>query len=268
MFRNSYSKRQEEPAMAQFIETARDGRVLTITLNRPDVLNALHAPACFEISDALDRFVADPDLWVAIITGAGRAFCAGHDLLAAPDEKMPASGWAGISERQDIDKPIIAALNGGAYGGGLEIALACDIIVAAENAIMGLTEPKWCAVALGGGIERLQRRIPRNIANAMLLAGKTLNAAEAQSWGLVNEVVPAADVMTAARRWAGEILALAPLAVRHTKKIARDSIEDEAFTARMAARRRHVADAIFRTEDIKEGIAAFREKRRPVWQGR
>ncbi len=254
--------------MSQFVETARDGRVLTITLNRPTVLNALHAPACFELSNALDRFVADPELWVAIITGAGRAFCAGHDLREGPDEGMPASGWAGISERQDIDKPIIAALNGPAYGGGLEIALACDIIVAAESATMGLTEPKWCAVALGGGIQRLQLRIPRNIANGVLLAGKTLTAADAHRWGLVNEVAPLAELMSVARRWADDILALAPLALRYSKQIAREAVEDQEFTRRMATRRKDVAEAIFRTEDITEGLAAFREKRKPVWKGR
>jgi enoyl-CoA hydratase/carnithine racemase len=181
---------------------------------------------------------------------------------------MPASGWAGISERQDIDKPIIAALNGPAYGGGLEIALACDIIVAAEDAKMGLTEPKWCAVALGGGIQRLQLRIPRNIANAVVLAGKSLTAAEALRWGLVNEVVPLPELMSAARRWADDILALAPLALRHSKRIAREAVEDEEFTGLMALRRKEVADAIFCTEDIKEGLAAFREKRKPTWQGR
>jgi enoyl-CoA hydratase/carnithine racemase len=254
--------------MGQFIDAAKDGRVLTITLNRPDVLNALHAPACFELSEVLDDFVADDDLWVAIITGAGRGFCAGHDLLSSPDDGMPASGWAGISERHDIDKPIIAALNGPAYGGGLEIALACDIIVAAEDAKMGLTEPKWCAVALGGGIQRLQLRIPRNIANAVVLAGKSLTAAEAHRWGLVNEVVPLPELMSAAQRWANDILALAPLAVRHSKRIARDAVENEEFTRLMGKRRADVADEIFRTEDIKEGLAAFREKRTPVWQGR
>jgi len=254
--------------VGQFIGTERSGRLFVITLNRPEVLNALHASACFELSAALDDFVADPDLWVAIITGAGRAFCSGHDLVAAPDEDMPATGWAGISERQDIDKPIIAALNGSAYGGGLEIALACDIIVAAENATLGLTEARWSAVALGGGIQRLQLRIPRNIANAMLMAGRTLSAAEAQRWGLVNEIVPAADVMNAARRWADDILACAPIAVRYTKRLAREAVENETFTRRMGERRQEVAEAIFRTDDVKEGIAAFREKRKPSWQGR
>ncbi len=254
--------------MGQFIETAREGRLFILTLNRPEVLNALHAPACFEISAALDDFMADPELWVGIITGAGRAFCAGHDLLSAPDEAMPATGWAGISERQDLDKPLIAALNGSAYGGGLEIALACDIIVGAEDAKLGLTETKWSAVALGGGIQRLQLRIPPNIANAMMLAGKTLGVAEAVRWGLVNEAVPAGDVMTAARRWADEILANAPLAVRYTKQVARQTLEDAAFTDRLKDRRQTIAEAIFRTEDVKEGIAAFMEKRKPVWRGR
>jgi enoyl-CoA hydratase/carnithine racemase len=254
--------------MGEFIKTERDGHLFILTLDRPQVLNSLHAPACFEMSAALDEFVADPDLWVGIITGEGRAFCAGHDLVAAPDEEMPPTGWAGISDRQDIDKPLIAAINGAAMGGGLEIALACDIIVAAQSAKLGMTEAKWNAVALGGGIQRLQLRVPRNIANAMLLAAKVLTADEGARWGLVNEVVPDGEALAAARRWANEILTCAPLAVRYHKKLASQFLEDESFTRKVQNSRKPVLDVIFNSEDIKEGIAAFKERRKPNWKGR
>lgn len=254
--------------MGKFIETERDGRLFIVRLNRPEVLNSLHAPACFELSEAFDTFVRDPDLWIGIITGNGRAFCAGHDLVADPDEPMPRTGWAGISERQDIDKPLIAALNGSAFGGGLEIALCADIIVAAEDAKLGLTEARWSAIALGGGIERLLMRVPRNVANAMTLACRPITAAEGERWGLVNEVVPADQVMAAARRWAEEILANAPLAVRVSKRLSRQVFENEAFTNGLAARSRALTEYIFGTDDVKEGLAAFKEKRKPRWSGR
>lgn len=254
--------------MAEFIKTERDGHLFILTLNRPEVLNSLHAPACFEMSAALDEFVADPDLWVGVITGEGRAFCAGHDLVAAPDEDMPPTGWAGISDRRDIEKPLIAAINGAAMGGGLEIALACDIIVAAQSAKLGMTEAKWNAVALGGGIQRLQMRVPRNVANAMLLAAKVLTADEGARWGLVNEVVPDGDALAGAKRWAAAILECAPLAVRYHKKIANALNEDDTFFQKLDAPRKPVLDVIFASEDIKEGIAAFKERRKPEWKGR
>ncbi|HLY54835.1 MAG TPA: enoyl-CoA hydratase-related protein [Stellaceae bacterium] len=254
--------------MGEFVRTEREGHLLVITLNRPEVLNALHAPACFELSEALDTLATDPELWVGIITGEGRHFCAGHDLLAKPEEEMPLTGWAGISERQNLDKPLIAALNGSAHGGGLEIALCADIIVAAAGAKLALSESRWGVVALGGGAQRLPLRLPRNVANAMMLAGRSLSVEDAERWGLVNEVVPADQVMAAARRWAADILANAPLAVGTTKRLSRETIENEAFTQRLAARRRATAVAVLQTEDAKEGIAAFREKRKPVWRGR
>jgi enoyl-CoA hydratase/carnithine racemase len=254
--------------MTKHIHVEREGHICLITLDIPEKLNALNAPACFELSAALDAFVADDELWVGIITGKGRAFCAGHDLSDAPDAPMPATGWAGISERNDIHKPLIAAVNGAAYGGGFEIALACDLIIATRNARFALSEAKWNGVALGGGVQRLQLRIPRNIANALMFTCKTMSAEDGERWGLVNELVAPGEELVAAKRWASDIIANAPLAVRHSKRLANEVIENEAFTALLAKRHQEVARLCFESEDIQEGLAAFREKRTPVWKGR
>ena len=251
----------------EHIRTHREGHLLTITLARPRVRNSLHAPACFELDQAWTEFANDPDLWIAIITGEGHAFCAGHDLGSAPDEPMPESGWAGISERKPIDKPIIAAINGAAFGGGLELALVADILVIDENAKMALSEPKVGAVALGGGAQRLVRRLPAAIAMETLVTGRTMDAAEAQRGGLVNEVVPAGGALEAARRWAATIMTCSPLAVRETKRLAIESLEGE-LHRQIAEGMRTTVPKVFAWEDTKEGIAAFLAKRAPVWRGR
>src|SRR5882757_4621841 len=148
--------------MGEFIRVEQSGRVLTITLQRPKLMNALHAPACRELSAVLDSFQADPDVWIGIITGEGdRAFCAGHDLAEGFDDPMPSTGWAGMAERTDITKPLIAAVNGLAFGGGFEIALCCDVAVADERAVFCMSEPRVGFVALGGGVQRLSMRLPK-----------------------------------------------------------------------------------------------------------
>ncbi|MGI4815080.1 MAG: enoyl-CoA hydratase-related protein [Janthinobacterium lividum] len=257
------------PRSGDFIRTETAGHLLIVTLDRPQVMNSLHAPACHELSAVWDAFQADPDLWVAIITGSGdKAFCAGHDLADGFDDPMPDTGWAGMAERADITKPIIAAVNGYALGGGMEIALCSDIVIADERARFGLTEPRVGFAALGGGAARLTLRMPPAIAMGLLLTGKKIDAAEAHRWGLVNEVVPAGTVMAAARRWADEILLCSPLAVRATKQVALDALEGQQLLSDIGRRREQLGGVLRSAEDTREGIKAFLEKRKPAWKGR
>ena len=197
--------------MGEFIKTNKAGRILTITMRRPDVMNALHAPACRELSEVLDAFQADPDLWIGIITGAGdRAFCAGHDLAEGFDDPMPPTGWAGMAERNDITKPLIAAVNGLAFGGGFEVALCCDVVVADERAIFSMSEPRVGFVALGGGVQRLATRLPKSIAMELLLTGRRMTAKEALGWGIVSRLAAPGEVMATANHFAEEMLKCSP----------------------------------------------------------
>src|SRR5215475_10088058 len=211
--------------MPEFCKVERDGRLLLVTMNRPEVLNALHPPANFELEKVFDDFAADPELWVAILTGAGdRAFSAGNDLKyqASMDGKVEIAsrGFGGLTSRFDLSKPVIAAVNGVAMGGGFEIALACDLVVAAESAVFALPEPRVGLAALAGGVYRLPRQIGMKRAMAMMLTGRRVSAREGLALGFVNEVVPGPELLAAARRWAAEILECAPLSVRATKEAA------------------------------------------------
>src|SRR5438477_3394604 len=177
--------------MGEFCETSRDGHVLTVTINRPEVMNALHPKANAELASVWDQFAADPDLWVGIITGAGdRAFSAGNDLKHQASggdmSGMPPTGFGGLTSRFDLDKPVIAAVNGIAMGGGFEIALACDIIIASEQAVFALPEPRVGLAALAGGMHRLPRSIPLKHAMGMLLTGRRVSAEEGYRLGFVN----------------------------------------------------------------------------------
>ena len=172
--------------MGEFCTTEKDGNLLIITLNRPDRLNALHPPANAELSDVFDDFAADDDAWVAIVTGAGRGFSAGNDLKyqakGGDRSAQPASGFAGLTARYDLDKPVIAAVNGVAMGGGFEIALACDLIIASDRASFGLPEPRVGQAALAGGIQRLARDIGLKRAMGMLTPGAGSTQPRAWSW--------------------------------------------------------------------------------------
>src|SRR6185503_7805280 len=194
----------------EFIKVDRDGPVTTFTLNRPDVMNAMHSPAHFEMDEAVNAFAADPEQWVGIVTGAGeRAFSAGNDLKhQASGGKMgsPPSGFAGLTSRFDLTKPLIAAVNGIAMGGGFEIALACDIIVASEAAVFALPEPRVGLAALAGGLHRLPREIGAKQALGMILTGRRVSAAEGKALGFVNEVVAPGQLMDTAKNWAKQIL--------------------------------------------------------------
>ncbi len=263
--------------IAALIDTVRytllrvEGRVLFVTLNRPRVLNALHPPAHFELAEIFDAFAADPDLWIAVIRGVGeRSFCTGTDLKAraqSGQDEYPSSGFAGLTHRFDLDKPVLAAVNGMALGGGLEIALACDLIVAAEHALFGFPEPKVGLAAMGGGVHRLVRQLPDKVAMGLLLTGRQMNAQEALHCGLVNQVAPAAQLNSAVDAWLADMLACAPLALRATKQVARRNLDyptlEDAILADYPATQAMLASA-----DAAEGPRAFAEKRPPRWQGR
>jgi crotonobetainyl-CoA hydratase len=255
----------------KFCSAEREGRVLVVTLQRPEVMNAIHPPAAWELSEVLDEFAADPELWVAILTGAGdRAFCAGNDLkYQASGQPMswPASGFGGITSRFDLWKPIVCAVNGLALGGGFEIVLACDIVVASERASFGLPEVRVGLAALAGGLHRLPREVPLKRAMGMILTGRRIDAAEAHALGLVNEVVAPGDLMPAARRWADEILEAAPLSVRASKQTVLRGLGHASLAEALSAHYPAMSEMV-RSQDFVEGPRAFAEKRKPRWQGR
>ncbi len=250
------------------------GRIAYVTLNRPEVMNALHLEAHLELAAIWEDFRDDPEVWVAILTGAGeRAFSAGNDLKVTAartadggevqGEARPPFGR--ITRDFDCPKPLIAAVNGVALGGGLEMALACDIIVAADHARFGLPEPRVGLFAGAGGVHRLARQIPFKPAMGLLLTGRLFGAEEAWRLGLVNEVVPAAELLSAAERWAAEILECSPLSVQLTKEAALDGLTrsvDDALARDEDRVRRLLASA-----DFVEGPNAFVERRKPLWTG-
>jgi crotonobetainyl-CoA hydratase len=248
-----------------------DGPLRIVTINRPEVMNALHSQASHELEKVWDEFAARDDLWVGIVTGAGeRAFSAGNDLKVQAAGKRgprPRSGFAGLTHRFDLDKPLIAAVNGVAMGGGFETALACDIIVAAENAIFALPEPRVGLIAGAGGVHRLPRVIPQKQAMGMILTGRRVPAAEGRELGFVNEVVPAGQALAAARRWAASILECSPMAVRASKQAAYRGL-DAPDLATALETVYPAQQANLTSQDYIEGPRAFAEKRRPNWQNR
>lgn len=255
----------------QFIKYEKKGHMLWVTINRPEVLNALHPPASEELDKAFDDFQRDPGLWVAILKGAGeQAFCAGNDLKFQAKEgakrvTLPKSGFGGITRRFDCYKPIVAAVNGFVLGGGFEIALACDIIVAGENAIFGLPEPRVGMMA-ATGVHRLTRHILYHLAMSLILTGRRISAQEAFRIGIVSEVVPLGKLVEAAEKWANEILECAPLAVRACKQAVNlgltKSLEEALSTTYL------LEGEMKESQDYVEGPKAFAEKRRPAWKGR
>lgn len=255
----------------QYATVERDGPLTIITINRPEARNALNAAAHGELASIFDTFAADPEQWVAILTATGdKAFCAGQDLAALADGAVlrpPPRGFGGLSSRFDLNKPIIAAVNGIAFGGGFELALACDIIVAVESAKFGLPEPKVGLAALGGGIERLPRVIGLKRAMGMMLTGKPVTANQGLELGFVNEVV-ADDVLGAARRWAADILACSPMSVRATKEAVLRGMDTSLEESAATIWDYPAMVAMLASHDAAEGPKAFTEKRAPNWQGR
>lgn len=260
----------------QYCLVERDGPVTVVTINRPEAMNALHPFINEELAEIFDDFQNDPDQWIAILTGAGdRAFSAGNDLKFTADAmrrgenpKPPVTGFAGLTARWNLTKPVIAAVNGVAMGGGFEIALACDLIIASDNAVFALPEVKVGLAALEGGLLRLPRQIGLKQAMGMILTGRHVPASEGLTLGFVNEVVPQAELMATARRWADAILACSPMSVRASKEAVMRGLDETVQSAFKTQFRNPAMTALFRSADLREGPQAFAEKRAPKWKGR
>lgn len=257
------------------VKTERRGRVLEIVLDRPKA-NAIDAATSKALGEAFRQLAEDDGLSVAIVTGGGdRFFSAGWDLKAAaegepPDADQGVGGFAGLTEYWDLKKPVVAAVNGMALGGGFELALAADMVVAAEHAEFALTEASIGLVADSGGVIRIPRRLPRAVAMEMLMTGRRASAAELAVWGLINEVVPGRRLMEAARGLAERVAASAPLSLQAIKEIDRASQgagEREAFRI-MREADLPVYRRVYASEDAAEGMAALADKRSPNWKGR
>lgn len=248
--------------------TERRERVLVITLNRPDQRNAVNAALAQGIAAALDELDADAELSVGVITGAGKGFCAGMDLkafVAGESPHVDDRGFAGITRRAAV-KPLIAAIEGFAVAGGLEVALACDLIVAARGAKLGIPEVKRSLVAAGGGLLRLPRVLPRGIAMELALTGEPMLAERGYELGLVNRLAEPGAALETALELAEQIAANGPLALAASKRILNESVDWP--EAEFFERQQEIAGPVMRSEDAREGATAFAEKRPPVWRGR
>lgn len=256
---------------SQFIRTEAVGGILWITIDRPAKLNALLPEMHDALAETFDAFAADDALHVAVVTGAGgRAFCAGSDLTAFDAGKpYPPTGYAGLAERWDLAKPVIAMVDGLALGGGFELALACDMIVASEEAVFGLPEPKVGLFAIGGGIHRLVRQAGIKQAMGPLLTGRNMSAQEGKAMGFVSDIAPANDLRRRVEALCADIIANAPLAVRLTKALALWGLDQPGLASALSQQKTHPLFEPWRqSEDTAEGPKAFAEKRQPVWKGK
>lgn len=249
-----------------------DQGIATLTIDRPERMNALHPAAHHALSRTFDMLGSRSDVRVIIVTGAGdRAFCAGYDLkdnLETGVMEIADTGFAGFNGRTDYPIPVIAAVNGMALGGGFELALACDFIIASENATFALPEPKVGWAALGGGIQRLPRAVGMKRAMDIMLTGRTVPASEAFSIGLASEVVAAPELLAAARRWAEQIVACAPLAIRCTRDAAYRSFDLPTLQDALDMTYFPLAQQVMESDDAAEGKRAFVDRRSPCWTGR
>ncbi|MCR9078500.1 MAG: enoyl-CoA hydratase-related protein [Hyphomonadaceae bacterium] len=251
------------------IKVERDGRILVVTLNRPKQRNALHSAAHFELAEVFDAYEADQDLWAAIITGAGdKAFCSGNDLKVTArggNMSMPSSGFAGLCARTNREKPIIAAVNGVAMGGGLEIVLACDLAIADQGATFALPEVKVGLFAAAGGVQRLVRQIGRKDALELILTGKGIDAETAKGLGLINRVSMPGLALEHAFDLATAICQNSPTSVRASKRVLNQMDELHSWSDVLALSQTEIK-AVLKSKDAKEGVQAFAEKRNPVWR--
>ncbi|HEX8977877.1 MAG TPA: crotonase/enoyl-CoA hydratase family protein [Solirubrobacteraceae bacterium] len=248
--------------------TERHERILVITMNRPEQRNAVNAALAAGLASALDELDAEDTLSIGVITGAGKGFCAGMDLkafVAGESPHVPDRGFAGIAERSAV-KPLIAAVEGFAVAGGLEVALACDLIVAARGTRLGIPEVKRGLVAAAGGLLRLPRGLPRNIAMELALTGDPITAERGAELGLVNRLAEPGAALAVALELAATIARNGPLALAASKRILTESAdwpEAEFFT-----RQAEISGPVLASEDAREGATAFAEKRPPAWKGR
>ena len=253
--------------MSEVTVEERNG-VQIVTINRPEAKNAMNQAAAHAIAAAMDELEKRADLRVAIITGGGGTFCSGMDLkgfLRGERPSVPGRGFGGLTEKSP-GKPLIAAVEGYALAGGFELALACDLIVAADNANFGLPEVKRGLVAAAGGVMRLPKRMPYHLAMEYVLTGDFLPAAEAYKHGLVNRLVPPGQALHEAVEFANRIVANGPLSLQASKRLVQES--EDWTQAEMFAKQAEVVAPVFSSEDAREGAAAFAEKRAPVWKGK
>ncbi|HTZ70335.1 MAG TPA: enoyl-CoA hydratase-related protein [Acetobacteraceae bacterium] len=255
-----------------FVELTVANGIATVTMNRPDRLNALHPPAHYELDDIFRALAADDALRVVVLTGAGdRAFCAGYDLQHNLDTgvlDIPETGFGGLTRRTGFPHPLIAAVNGVALGGGFEMALACDLIIADPHARFALPEPKVGWVALSGGVQRLPRAIGTKRALGMILTGRMVSAVEGEKLGFVNEVTEPGAALSRALAWAEEIAACAPLAVRCSRAAAYASLDMDSLDMALDVRNFPQAAVVLASEDAAEGKRAFAQRRAPRFLGR
>lgn len=252
------------------IEITQTGQITRIRFNRPAQMNAITPQMHDDLQVAFDDFAADDNQLIAVITGAGdKAFCAGSDLKSGLGKHYPEGGYAGLINRFDLAKPVIAAVNGFALGGGFEVALACDIIVASTRASFGLPEPLVGAVALGGGLHRLPRQIGLKQAMGLILSSRRVSAEDGFRLGFVNEVVAPEELDSAVDRWCYDILAGAPLSIQASKMTVQRGLEEASLESALGHQEDYPEFARWRTsEDAIEGVTAFSQKRKPNWTGR
>ena len=273
MTREDGAVTKPEDATEPAVLTERRGAVTVLTLNRPGARNAVDSILATELGEALAAFDTDPEARVAVVTGAGEWFCEGADVEAMfRGEDLFTRGhrewgFAGFTQRT-LDKPVVAAVNGPAEGGGTEIVLACDLAVAADTATFCLPEVRLGILAGAGGVIRLARQLPAKLANQMVLTGRPVDAATACQWGLVNQVVPASDVLDAAVSLAAELAANAPLSVQASKRLLRASWADALSEEELWIASDREFGGLGRSDDAGEGLRAFAEKRDPEWTGR